>query len=94
MLQISEIVKKTVGMFDLFNEHFYHNELTRPVITVSPDGGCTAGAVSMKSGTPTMRNIERLTSVPNISTTPSSSWPPRSYMKWLTSAIWNTTYRM
>ena len=78
MLQISEIVKKTVGMFDLFNEHFYHNELTRPVITVSPDGGCTAGAVSMKSGTPTMRNIERLT----------------SYMKWLTSAIWNTTYRM
>ena len=39
MLQISEIVKKTEEMFDLFNEHFYDNELTRPVITVSPDGG-------------------------------------------------------
>ena len=39
MLQISEIVKKTEEMFDLFNEHFYDNELTRPAITVSPDGG-------------------------------------------------------
>jgi hypothetical protein len=39
MLQISEIVKKTEEMFDLFNEHFYHDELTRPAITVSPDGG-------------------------------------------------------
>lgn len=26
-------------MFDLSNEHFYKNELTRPAITVSPDGG-------------------------------------------------------
>ena len=26
-------------MFDLFNGHFYDNELTRPAITVSPDGG-------------------------------------------------------
>ena len=26
MLQISEIVKKTEEMFDLFNEHFYDNE--------------------------------------------------------------------
>lgn len=39
MLQISEIVKKTEEMFELFNEHFYNNELTRPAITVSPDGG-------------------------------------------------------
>lgn len=39
MLQISEIVKKTEEMFDLFNEHFYDNELTHPAITVSPDGG-------------------------------------------------------
>lgn len=38
MLQISEIVKKTEEMFDLFNEHFYHGELTRPAIIVSPDG--------------------------------------------------------
>ena len=30
MLQISEIVKKTVEMFDLFNEHFYNKEFTRP----------------------------------------------------------------
>jgi hypothetical protein len=27
MLQISEIVKKTGEMFDLFNEHFYNNRL-------------------------------------------------------------------
>ena len=28
MLQVSEIVKKTEEMFDLFNEHFYNIELT------------------------------------------------------------------
>ena len=39
MLQISEIVKKTEEMFDLFNQHFYKDELNRPAITVSPDGG-------------------------------------------------------
>lgn len=39
MLNISEIVKKTEEMFDLFNQHFYNSELTRPAITVSPDGG-------------------------------------------------------
>ena len=39
MLQISDIVRKTEEMFDLFNAHFYNNELTRPAITVSPDGG-------------------------------------------------------
>ncbi len=39
MINISEIVAKTEAMFDLFNAHFYHNEMTRPAITVSPDGG-------------------------------------------------------
>jgi len=39
MLQIYEIVKKTEEMFDLFNQHFYSNKLTRTAITVSPDGG-------------------------------------------------------
>ena len=39
MLQISEIVRKTEEMFDLFNKHFYEGELNRPAITVSPDGG-------------------------------------------------------
>lgn len=42
MLQISEIVKQTENMFDLFNGYFYNVEMTRPVITVSPDGGCGA----------------------------------------------------
>lgn len=42
LLQIPEIVKKTEEMFDLFNEHFYNKELTRPAITVSSDGGCGA----------------------------------------------------
>ena len=39
MLSISAIVTKTEAMFDLFNYHFYNDELTRPAITVSPDGG-------------------------------------------------------
>lgn len=39
MIQISDIVAKTEAMFDLFNEHFYGATLTRPAITVSPDGG-------------------------------------------------------
>ena len=39
MLKISDIVKKTEEMFDLFNQHFYNGELNRPAITVSPDGG-------------------------------------------------------
>ena len=39
MLNISEIVAKTEAMFDLFNAHFYNNELQRPAITVSSDGG-------------------------------------------------------
>lgn len=39
MMQISEIVKETEEMFNLLNEHFYDNELTRPAITISPDGG-------------------------------------------------------
>ena len=39
MLEISAIVIKTEDLFDLFNEHFYNGELTRPAITVSPDGG-------------------------------------------------------
>ena len=34
MLQISEIVRKTEEMFDLFNKHFYEGELSRPAITV------------------------------------------------------------
>ena len=39
MLSVSEIVAKTEAMFDLFNHHFYKDELARPAITVSPDGG-------------------------------------------------------
>ena len=31
MLQISEIIKKTKEMFDLFNKHFYNKERTYPV---------------------------------------------------------------
>lgn len=41
MLQISEI-EKTEKMFDLFNAYFYHDELTRPTITISPNGGRVA----------------------------------------------------
>lgn len=39
MLNVSEIVARTEAMFDLFNAHFYGGEMSRPAITVSPDGG-------------------------------------------------------
>ena len=39
MMNVSEIVARTEAMFDLFNGHFYGGEMTRPAITVSPDGG-------------------------------------------------------
>ena len=39
MLNVSEIVAKAEEMFNLFNHYFYNDELTRPAITVSPDGG-------------------------------------------------------
>lgn len=39
MLQISKIENKTEEMFDLFDKHFYNNELIHPATTVSPDGG-------------------------------------------------------
>lgn len=95
MLQISEIVKKTEEMFDLFNEHFYKNELTRPAITVSPDGGrgaygwCSINEIWNASGENTGKSIF----APNTSTAPFSSWQPRFYMKWLTSTIWCMTFR-
>lgn len=45
-------------MFDLFNEHFYYTELTRPAITVSRTAGAAlmAGAVFKKSGMQTARS--------------------------------------
>ncbi len=72
MLQISEIVKKTEEMFDLFNAHFYKDELTRPAITVSPDGGAAymAGAVSMRSGMRITNSTEKSTFAPNTLTAP------------------------
>jgi len=39
MLNISEIVKRTEDIFDMLNAQFYNGELSRPAITVSPDGG-------------------------------------------------------
>ena len=69
MLQISEIVKKTEEMFDLFNEHFYESELNRPAITVSRTEGAgrMAGAVSTRYGTPAARSIGKSISAPSTS---------------------------
>lgn len=47
-----------------------------------------AGAVSMKSGTPTARSIGKSISVPSTLTALSSSWPPRFFMRWRISTIW------
>ncbi len=72
MLNISEIVKKTEKMFDLFNQHFYSNELTRPAITVSPTAGAahSSGAVSTKSGTQRTNFIGKSTYAPSTLTDP------------------------
>lgn len=43
MLNVSEIVAKAEEMF---NHHFYLGTLTRPAITVSPDGGRGAYGLS------------------------------------------------
>jgi len=62
MLEISAIVKKSEALFDLFNAHFYNGELTRPAITVSPDGGrgaygwCSVDEI-WKTGDDTHREI-------------------------------------
>jgi len=62
MLEISAIVKKSEALFDLFNQHFYNGELTRPAITVSPDGGrgaygwCSVDEI-WKNGDATHREI-------------------------------------
>ena len=62
MLEISTIIKKAEALFDLFNAHFYDGELTRPAITVSPDGGrgaygwCSAGEI-WKNGEDQHREI-------------------------------------
>ena len=90
MLQISEIVRKTEEMFDLFNEHFYEGKLNRPAITVSPDGGrraygwCSINKIWNASGAKYRESI----SAPSTLTGPSSSWQPRFYMRWRTSTIW------
>ena len=50
MLQISEIVRKTEEMFDLFNEHFYEGELSRPAITVLCPKTCHRQPSFLKNG--------------------------------------------
>ena len=90
MLQISEIVRKTEEMFDLFNEHFYEGELNRPAIMYhqTEGAGPMAGAVSTRYGTPAARSIGKSISAPSTLTGPSSSWQPRFCMRWRISTIW------
>lgn len=89
MLSVSEIVAKTEAMFDLFNHHFYNDELTRPAITVSPVAGVElmAGAVYMKSGRLVVRRTGRSISAPSTSTGPSARWRRLCSTKWRTSTI-------
>lgn len=95
MLQISEIVKKTEEIFDLFNEHFYNNKLTRRQSpeTRTEDAALMAAAVSMKSGTQTMSCIGKSTFAQNTLTAPFLSRPQLFYMKWPTSTISNMIFR-
>ena len=87
MLSVSEIVAKTEAMFDLFNHHFYNDELTRPAITVSPDGGRGAYGWYMKSGRLVVRRTGRSISAPSTSTGPSARWRRLCSTKWRTSTI-------
>lgn len=70
-------------MFDLFNEHFYYTELTRPAITVSPNGGrgaygwCSIQEIWNADG----EKSREIPPAPSTLTGPSSSWPPHFYMK-------------
>ena len=95
MLQISEIVRKTEEMFDLFNEHFYEGELNRPAITVSPDGGrgaygwCSINEIWNASGEKYRESI----SAPSTWTGLSSSWQPRFCMRWRISTIWFMAFK-
>ncbi len=85
MLQISEIVKKTEEMFDLFNAPTMARLPARPSPYPRTAGAAhTAGAVSKKSGTQTARSTGKSTFAPSTLTGPSLSWLPHSYMKWLT----------
>ena len=68
MLQISKIVEKTEEMFDLFNKHFYNNELTRQQLPYlrTVDEEPMAGAASMKSGTLTAKATGKSIFAPSI----------------------------
>ena len=84
MLQISEIVRQIEDMFDLFNDHFYNRELTSPAITVSPDGErgaygwCSINEIWNAEG----ELYREINLCAEYLDDPSSSWPPRSCMKW------------
>ena len=90
MLQISEIVRKTEEMFDLFNEHFYEGELNRPAITVSPDGGrgaygwCSINELWSASG----EKYREINLCAEYLTGPSSNRQPLFCMRWRISTIW------
>ena len=89
MLQIFEIVRKTEEMFDLFNRHFYGGELTRPAITVSPDGG--RGAYGWCSVYEIWKDrdeaFREINICPSTSTGPSQRWQQPCSTRWHTSTI-------
>ena len=60
MLQISEIVRKTEEMFDLFNEHFYEGELNCPAITVLCPKTCHRQPSFLKNGIRKAGNLSRI----------------------------------
>ena len=60
MLQISEIVRKTEEMFDLFNEHFYEGELSRPAITVLCPKTCHRQPSFLKNGIRKAGNLSKI----------------------------------
>ncbi|NBI72800.1 hypothetical protein D3Z50_17415 [Clostridiaceae bacterium] len=95
MLQISEIVKKTEKMFDLFNSHFYNGKLTRPAITVSPNGGRGAyGWCSIHEiWNANEEKYREINLCAEYLDRPMAELAPPSYMKWPTSTIWSMTFR-
>ena len=96
MMSVSEIVAKTEAMFDLFNHHFYNDELTARQSPYRRTAGAEsmAGAAYMKSGRPAVRRIGKSTSAPSTSTGPSARWQRSCSTKWRIFTTWPMRSRM
>ena len=76
---IQTVVNQLEGLFDTFNEHFFNNELQKPVITVNPD--VTKGAYGWCTSKK-MKDNMKLTFVLNTLTDLLNRLQKPLFMKW------------